>query len=67
MDGLDGFVDLRALVWSSEAGVFETLRDPAVFSGVGVVRGAVTWPNGLDLAPDAMHDEIMSSGEWVLR
>ena len=32
-----------------------------------VVFGVVTWGNGVDLAPDAMHDEIERNGEWVLR
>jgi hypothetical protein len=28
--------------------------------------GAVVWPNGEDLAPDAMYDAIRASGEWVV-
>jgi hypothetical protein len=27
----------------------------------------VAWPGQLDLAPDAMHDELVANGEWVLR
>jgi len=27
----------------------------------------VTWANGVDLAPDAMHDQIKRNGVWVLR
>ena len=48
-------------------GVFEVLKDAALFRRVYVELGAVTWPGGLDLAPDAMYDEIKRSGEWVLR
>jgi hypothetical protein len=29
--------------------------------------GAVSWPGEIDLAPDAMHDEIEAHGEWVLQ
>ena len=47
------------------AGVFAALRDPALFAQVRVEWGAVTWPGGLDLAPDAMHEAIRQSGEWV--
>jgi len=47
------------------AGVFEQLRDPAMFARVGVTHGAVTWPNGVDLAPDAMYDEIKAESRWV--
>src|SRR5215470_15400644 len=39
--------------------VFQPLRDEAVFRQVTVdVFGAVCWPNGPDLAPDAMHSEL---------
>jgi hypothetical protein len=46
--------------------VFEPLRDPAVFAQVQVVLGALQWPNGADLAPDAMYDAIRKHGVWVL-
>ena len=39
--------------------VFQPLRDEAVFGQVTVDEfGAVCWPNGPDLAPDAMHCEL---------
>jgi hypothetical protein len=39
--------------------VFRPLRDEALFCQVTVDEfGAVCWPNGPDLAPDAMHSEI---------
>ena len=44
--------------------MFATLRDPAVFNDVKIEIGTVTWPNGADLAPDAMHDELAARGEW---
>jgi hypothetical protein len=46
--------------------LFEPLRDPALFAEARVVLGAVQWPNGGDLAPDAMYDEIRANGRWVL-
>lgn len=66
VDGVEGYVRMQGLVWSSEAGVFEALRDPAVFAQAYVSLGTVTWPGQIDLAPDAMHDEIEAHGEWVL-
>jgi len=47
-------------------GVFAHLKDQTLFEEVDVVCGAVTWPGELDLAPDAMHDEIALNGEWIL-
>ena len=49
-----------------EGSVFEPLRDPAIFVQAQVVLGAVQWPNGADLAPDAMYDAIRERGVWVL-
>ncbi len=39
--------------------VFEPLKDESLFSQVAVDEfGAVCWPNGADLAPDALHDRL---------
>jgi len=56
---------MKKMVWSGNAGVFEALREQAVFSQAHVLLGAVTWPGELDLAPDAMYDSIKAHGEWV--
>lgn len=63
-DGLTGVVDLSDLVQSPRAGVFSALADPALFAQVTLEYGAVTWPGGLDLAPDAMYTAIREHGEW---
>ena len=66
VDGTTGEVDLSRLVTSGGAGVFADLRDPAVFAQVRVEYGAVTWPGNIDLAPDAMYDELKEHGVWIL-
>lgn len=66
VDGLEGAVDMSALVHSSGAGVFAQLADPVRFAKVFVEHGAVTWPGEIDLAPDAMYRAIKDSGAWVL-
>lgn len=63
-DGTTGQVRFEP---SHLTGVFEALRDPAIFAQARIESGAVTWPGDLDLAPDAMYAEIKSRGEWVLR
>lgn len=65
VDGLEGLVHMKDLIRSNRAGVFASLRDPAVFAQVHLAMGAVTWPGGIDVAPDAMHDEIERHGEWT--
>jgi hypothetical protein len=68
VDGTAGEVSMHALLDSpvTAGTVFEPLRDPAMFNRVSVVLGAVQWPNGADLAPDAMYDAIREHGRWVL-
>jgi hypothetical protein len=46
--------------------VFEALRDATLFSQAGLHLGAVEWPGEIDLAPDAMYDEIRANSVWVL-
>lgn len=58
-DGVQGTVEFADSFFS---GVFEKLKDPKEFRKVQVVDGVVTWPSDLDLAPDAMHDEIQING-----
>ena len=58
VDGTRGVTDLSALIHSEDAGVFASLRDPALFSRARVVYGAVTWPGEIDLAPDALYRQM---------
>ena len=62
-DGLTGEVRFKPEHFS---GVFEPLKDPAYFKQVYVDHGAVAWPGQIDLAPDAMYQEIKAKGVWVL-
>ena len=66
VDGTEGEVDASRLVFSEDAGVFKALRDPLAFAQVTLVDGAVTWPGDIDMAPDAMYDEIRANGRWVI-
>jgi uncharacterized protein DUF2442 len=55
-DGVAGTIDLSDEL---DGEVFRPLRDEAMFRQVTVDEfGAVCWPNGTDLAPDAMHSEL---------
>lgn len=55
-DGLAGTVSLKDRLFGP---VFEPLKDPAFFDKAFVDEfGAVCWPNGADLAPDALHETL---------
>ena len=68
IDGTSGEVHMQAFLAGPavDETVFEPLRDAAIFARVGIVLGAVHWPNGAELAPDAMYDAIREHGAWVL-
>jgi RNA polymerase sigma-70 factor (sigma-E family) len=61
-DGAEGDVDVSDL--RDAGGVFEPLRDPAYFGKAFVdgSAGTVAWPNGADLAPEVLHDELAGRG-----
>src|SRR5262249_32860693 len=42
--------------------MIEPLKDPAYFGRVFVENGVLTWPNGFDLDPIALHDEMKRAG-----
>jgi hypothetical protein len=68
VDGTVGEVQMKMFLSnpSIDGTIFEPLRDPAIFAQAQVVLGAVQWPNGADLAPDAMYDAIRERGQWIL-
>jgi uncharacterized protein DUF2442 len=55
-DGTLGEVDFTERAWR---GVFEPLRDPAYFARVRVdaEAGTIAWPNGVDMAPEALYEQ----------
>ena len=66
IDGTCGVVEMSRRVTSDQAGVFAILKDVNLFNQVYLEHGVATWPGEIDLAPDAMHDEIKLHGKWVL-
>ncbi len=66
VDGTCGVVEMKNLIMSKNAGVFANLQNITQFNQVHLVYGAATWPDGIDLAPDAMYSEIKKNGKWVL-
>jgi len=55
-DGVEGEVDLSARLFGP---VFEPLRQEVEFGNVAVDEfGAIAWPCGADLAPDAIYRRL---------
>ena len=60
----DGTIGVRDFVSiTQKAGSMALrLKDPAFFSRVFIDDGALTWPNGYDWDPIALHDEMKAEG-----
>jgi hypothetical protein len=50
-DGRKGIFDVSPYL---DRGVFRELKDVNYFNQVGIVLGAVTWPNEQDIAPETL-------------
>jgi hypothetical protein len=60
-DGTKGVVSLKDRLFGP---MFEPLRDLALFGKVFVDEfGAIAWPNGADLAPDALYARLAGPSE----
>ena len=58
----EGVHDFTAMV--HEPGpLLEPLRDKAYFARVFLEFGALTWPNGFDIAPEWLRREMEAAGE----
>jgi hypothetical protein len=58
-DGVSGVAELADRLFGP---VFEPLADPKLFAQAVIDEyGVVCWPNGADLAPDALYEHIQSS------
>jgi hypothetical protein len=66
-DGTSGIADLAPRLSQGPLGDgFDPLCDEKLFSQAFLDHGALTWPGGIDLAPDAMYQRIRATGTSVL-
>lgn len=54
-DGRKGVFDLKPYL---DQGALRELRDVHYFNQVGILLGAVTWPNEQDIAPETLIAEM---------
>lgn len=60
IDNFEGIINLSRLVHGSA--VFSALQDEEFFKRVSLCSGALTWPGGRDLAPDALYRNLLVKG-----
>jgi len=58
-DGVKGLINLKDRLFGP---VFEPLKDPELFKQATIDEfGAICWPNGADLAPDALYQTLKAN------
>lgn len=63
-DGQSGIVDCSAVRTCGQPGIYAPLADQDFFERVGIELGVVTWPNGADLDPAWMHENLRVMKTW---
>jgi hypothetical protein len=60
----DGTIGVRDFLFVTKkvGPMSEPLKDPAYFARVFIEDGALTWPNGYDWDPIALHDDMKAEG-----
>ncbi len=61
-DGRKGVFDMKPYL---DRGIFRELRNVHYFNQVGILFGAVTWPNEQDIAPETLIAEMRPASEDV--
>jgi len=61
-DGSVGVHDFASTA-ARDGEMVRPLKDLTFFARVFVEHGALTWPNGFDLDPIALHDRMVAAGE----
>lgn len=61
-DGSTGIWNAAALLTSKDTPLTIPLRDPQAFAHAFIDNGALAWPNGLELAPWTLHQEMDAAG-----
>jgi uncharacterized protein DUF2442 len=57
-DGTEGSVDFEDWL---EGPIFQPLLDQTFFRRFFIESGALTWPNGADIAPETLYERAKSS------
>jgi len=58
-DNVQGTIDLQSWL---EGPIFEPLKDRVYFQRFFIDGGTVVWPNGADIAPETLYEDVKLAG-----
>jgi hypothetical protein len=64
-DGVEGDIDFSD--YFARGPVFQALKDKKVFSKAMVEGGTISWPNGVDIAPETLYERLQNANELMPR
>ena len=66
-DGKEGVHDFTPMVSKNNPGpMLKPLCEASYFARVFIELGAPTWPNGFDICPDYLHQQMTQAGELTM-
>jgi hypothetical protein len=65
-DGKNGVANFSSVLTTKDSGIFESLKDKDFFEQASLVLGAVTWPNGADIDPAWMYEQVEEGKSWLI-
>lgn len=65
-DGTTGIADFSAIRTSSIPGIYAPLKNAELFAQVQIELGVLTWPNGADIDPAWLHENLSQRQLWSI-
>ena len=64
-DGVEGNIEFSEYLTLGP--VFQALKDNKVFSKAMVEGGTISWPNGVDIAPETLYERLRNANHKMHR
>jgi len=62
-DNLKGIIDFRNIIENDHRTIFQELKDKKKFSRIKIDMDTIVWENGLDLAPEFLHELLINTNK----
>lgn len=63
-DALSGIADFSGIKTTTNPGIYAALADAEFFAQVQIELGVLIWPNGADLDPAWLHENLQIEKTW---